>query len=75
MATVYAGVHFKMVEERRRIEERREKGNLAVRRVSAKLRASRRRSIVVVEAAGLPNSGGAFSEPFPESGGRGMICV
>ena len=32
MATVYAGVHFGMVEERRRIEERREKGNLVVRR-------------------------------------------
>jgi hypothetical protein len=60
---LYADVLFGMMEERGRVEERCEKGNLAVRRVSAKPRVSSNdRSLL--EAAGLPNSGGAFLEPF-----------
>jgi hypothetical protein len=60
---LYAGVFFGMMEERGRIEERCEKGNPAVRRVSAKPRASSNDSSLL-EAAGLPNSGGAFLEPL-----------
>ena len=55
---------FAMMEERGRVEERCEKGNLAVRRVSAKPRASSN-DLSLLEAARLPNSGGAFSEPLP----------
>ena len=60
---LYAGVLIGMMEERGRIEERCEKGNPAVRRVSAKPRASSN-DLLLLEAAGLPNSGGAFLEPF-----------
>ena len=58
-----AGVLFGMMEQRGRIEERCEKGNPAARRVSAKPRASSN-DLSLLEAAGLPNSGGAFLEPF-----------
>ncbi len=61
---MYAGVLFGMMGERGRVEERCEKGNPAARRVSAKPRASGGELSLVIEAAGLPNSGGVFSEPL-----------